>query len=112
MKIGAFTQNWETAPTATRLEGLTSVLSFIPDTSSLYKEVRKSCDLGIKYLLHTQIKEGDNKGAFTQNISTYNSIEEKRKNRWANTEIRIDYVQHALSALIQYSNLTSVAGES
>ena len=109
---GAFTANWATTPTATRLEGLTAVLAFLPDTSGMYTKILTSCELGINYLLHAQVTSGNYIGAFTHNIEVYKDKSEGRKKQWGNTDIRIDYVQHALSALIQYLNIAeSNSGE-
>ena len=73
-------------------------------------DVRKRIDStvhrGIAFLLNAQIKEGPFAGAFPPAVGrlNQNTPEAKEFNNRA-TEVRIDYVQHALSAMIQYLHL-------
>ena len=74
-------------------------------------------DLAIDFILRTQISEGPFQGAWSRAMTRYDPEPNKmdgaesyidRKRREHNKaagEIRIDYVQHALSALIGYQQL-------
>lgn len=97
--MGGFNVDGRTTPTATRLEGLLAMYShFESDFKQLMKPV---IDKGILFLLKAQMRNGPYKGAFTRGlILGENSKEDARAQ-----EIRIDYVQHALSAMLEYERL-------
>ena len=96
---GGFDKDGRTTPTATRLEGLLAARSFIPPDD----EIDAAIPLGISFLLHAQVGEGEFAGAFPRAIGEINfDISNKDKFNRRATEIRIDYIQHALSAMIQY----------
>ena len=103
---GGFTSDGRTTPTATRLEGLLAAMTFIPRSDPLFPEMAEAVELGITFLLNAQIDDGDYAGAYTRATALLDgdSPEVRTFNRRA-TEIRVDYVQHALSALIQYDAL-------
>ncbi|MGD9127084.1 MAG: hypothetical protein PVH19_06865 [Planctomycetia bacterium] len=102
-KYGGFVRDGRTTPTATRLEGLLAALTFIPKNHKIYPRLEKSVDAGIAFLLQSQIKSDRYQGAFPRAVATLDGYGSKVAsfNRRV-TEIRIDYVQHALSAMIQY----------
>lgn len=97
-----------TTPTATRLEGLLAAWSFLPE-SAMGELMEEAIRAGMVFLQRSQIREGKFAGGIPRAIapisSTRNSEDTRQSiqkfNRRA-TEIRIDYVQHALSATIQY----------
>jgi hypothetical protein len=100
---GGFTADGRTTPAATRLEGLLAALEFLPPSEiALRKRIETSVNRGIDFLLGAQIKSGEFAGGMPaimpetalQNGSTA-----------AQMEIRIDYVQHALCAMIRYQTL-------
>ncbi len=95
---GAFDADGRTTPAATRLEGLLAVLPLLEGTydAALKKRARTAIDAGIRYLLDVQIKEGKFAGGVQRSMSST----DKRA-----TEIRIDYVQHAMSAWMGYLDL-------
>ena len=103
---GGFTTDGRTTPTATRLEGLQAALNFIPKEHEIWNRIDASITPGISFLLQAQIKEGKFKGAFPRAVSkvTDNNGSYKKFNQRV-SEIRIDYIQHAMSALIQYKQL-------
>ncbi len=106
--LGGFAQDGATTPTATRLEGLISSLSFIPmDESLLRAQLLEAVDRGIAFLLRTQVKEGEMRGAIPRimYIPTKRSHILRSQKDPKRTEVRIDYVQHALSAFIQYESI-------
>lgn len=98
-----FHKQGNTTPTSTRLEGL---LAMYPHLSGEYKKnLAKSISQAVTWLKEAQLKEGFHKGAWTRSVAKF-----KGKGRWIRKhnkragEIRIDYVQHALSALISAYN--------
>jgi len=100
---GGFATDGRVTPTATRLEGLLAARSFLPSDSLLVEEIDAAVSRGIAFLLRAQITEGYLAGGFPRAIAPLPETARKAAsfNRRA-TEVRIDYVQHALSALIQY----------
>ncbi len=95
---GGFSKDGRIAPTATRLEGLLATLNFLP-SGSIREQAEESVKRGIKFLLNNQITEGPNIGGFSR-FSQHCRFEDKMIN-----EIRIDYVQHALGALLSYREM-------
>ncbi|MBN3041226.1 MAG: hypothetical protein JW867_08850 [Candidatus Omnitrophica bacterium] len=100
---GGFSEVGYTTQTAIRLEGLQSALFFLPDKDGSTEEIKNSVEKGIGFLLRSQLKQGRFKGAIPRAISTIPEENEQaiNFNRLAK-EVRIDYVQHALSAMVQY----------
>lgn len=104
---GGFNRVGSTTSAATNLEGMTSALKFLPEKLKIREELHESCIAAINFLLKAIILEGKYKGGvpFMTKKPEFKSNHSKSfKNRA--TEIRIDYVQHTLSALIQYYQLT------
>jgi hypothetical protein len=101
---GCYTADGRTCPSATRLEGLLAALQFIPaEERSLRKELQDSVDAGIRFLVHSQIKEGPFAGGLPRVAPQFSGLEGGKTPMDKHpTEIRIDYVQHALSALLAY----------
>lgn len=109
-QYGCFTFDGRTTPTATRLEGLQAGLSIIPPSyRKLRKRIETAVDLGIRFLAESQLKVGAKRGAITRGTRELKSGLASGALRTFNrrsTEIRIDYVQHPLSAFMQYHALT------
>lgn len=98
---GCFTSSGRTCPTATRLEGLIAALHYLPqEDEALRRKVRGSVERGLLFLVNCQVIEGPHAGAFPRykpgfrprNCSA--AVEQRLQ------EVRIDYVQHALSAIL------------
>lgn len=105
-QYGCFTFDGRTTPTSTRMEGLQAALTFIPTSHTILRErIQAAVDLGITFLINSQIKEGTHKGTILRGTrqleAGMNEKDLRTFNRRA-TEFRIDYVQHPLSAFIQY----------
>ena len=100
---GGFSEDGRTTPTATRLEGLLAALSFLPRNHEIHKRINSSVPRGISFLIRAQIKEGEFTGAMPRAVGKKrgNSSDAKKFNRRA-TEVRIDYIQHAMCAMMQY----------
>jgi hypothetical protein len=94
---GSFDATGRTAPTATRMEGLLAALEFLPE-GSLRDQVKDTVDRGIAFLLRTQIQGGIYAGAMP-NAHLAASPDA--------FYIRIDFVQHALCAWLQYQRMFS-----
>lgn len=97
--LGAFDVNGRTAPTATRLEGLLAALEFLPQKDrDLRMEIQEAVTNGISFLLGAQIRSGLYSGGVP---GAY------RPGASGSSEIRIDYVQHAVCAWLRYRRLLS-----
>ena len=100
---GGFSIDGRTTPSATCLEGLIAASSFLPRDNNIRKRIDSAVHRGISFLLNAQIKEGEFAGSFPRSVGrlNQNTPHAEEFNSRA-TELRIDYVQHALSAMIQY----------
>jgi hypothetical protein len=101
---GSLAPRGAVTPTATRLEGLQAALTFLPPDHPIVPHLRAAIDRGIDFLLRAQVKDGPYAGGMPQAIARFpedGSAGVREFNQRA-TEIRIDYVQHSLSALVQY----------
>ncbi len=100
---GGFSIDGRTTPTATRLEGLQAALSFLPTNHEMRQRINRAVQRGITFLLQSQVRKGEYAGAFPRAVVWLegNTQEVEDFNNRA-TEVRIDYVQHAMSAMIQY----------
>jgi hypothetical protein len=99
---GCFTADGRSCPTATRLEGLLAALHFLPDSAELsHAEIRRAIDEGMRFLLRCQIPTGPHAGAFPRVLHGFTPPAGASDHERAD-EIRIDYVQHALSAMMQF----------
>jgi hypothetical protein len=118
--IGGFSLKGEITSTTVKVEGLSAIYPFLSDRE--LKRQTKSCmELAIDFILRSQIREAPFDGAWARAMTRYDSgqnamdrsgdraesfIERKRReHNKAAGEVRIDYVQHALSALIGYQQL-------
>jgi len=102
---GCFSDDGRTCPTATRLEGLLAALTFLPaEKTELRSRISLAVRSGTRFLIASQIQSGKYAGGIpravhylTKNHPRFSLAFNERA-----SEIRIDYVQHALSAMIQY----------
>ncbi len=105
IKNQGYVEDGRTTPTATRLEGMLAILEFLPaDERDLRKRMVDTIHGGVRFLLRSQIRSGNYAGAMPRAIHPLprmHPLYSKAFNRRA-TEVRIDYVQHALSAMLQY----------
>ena len=114
--IGGFSLKGAITPTTVKVEGLSAIYPFLSD-EELMRQAKACMDLAIDFILRTQIREAPFQGAWPRAMTRYAPVANKmeateifvdRKRREHNKaagEIRIDYVQHALSALIGYQQL-------
>jgi len=105
---GSFSPEGYTTPTATRMEGLIAALFFLPAKDTQLKTRIRSCvDTGIAFLMKAQVKNGPYTGAIPH-AATRKPNDGNAKNMVFNVyagQVRIDYVQHALDAFIDYQKL-------
>jgi len=102
---GGFVLDGRTCPTATRLEGLLAALSFLPsEQGDLKRRIDSAVAAGIAFLLRAQVREGKFTGAMPRAICRLpeNHPRYSRAFNRRATEIRIDYVQHAVCAMLDF----------
>lgn len=89
-----------TTPIATRVEGMNAVLAFLPpEYQKLRIRLEQEVEKGILFLMKAQVRqEGRNRGAMPR---AFTPPDAQPVDNRAN-ELRIDYIQHALSAWLEY----------
>ena len=107
MYMGSFSSTGKVTPTATRLEGLLAALNFLPpEATDLRERIQSSVAKGIHFLLWAQVEVGEYSGAFPRAIARLPETDpDAEKFNPRAREVRIDYVQHALSAMIRYAQM-------
>lgn len=103
--FGSFTDDGRTTPTSIRLEGLLAANDFLPtEHTGLRKRMLAAIDNGLAFLLNAQVRSGPYAGGMPRAVQelpkTHPHFDDSFNRRI--TEVRIDYVQHALSAMLQY----------
>lgn len=96
-----------TTPLATRLEGLGAVYLLMKEhDAKLAERMEEALHRGVRLLIRTQEKEGNYKGAIRRAVKKMEAgsgVSRRFNDRvW---EVRIDYVQHVLSAYLRYREL-------
>lgn len=108
---GSFMSDYGTTPTATRIEGLTAIAPYLKVDGTLLEPtltvIREACH----FLINSQLKEGPYQGGIPMAVKK-KEYENSKESRFAidtynkhAAEIRIDYVQHAMCALLGYDRL-------
>jgi hypothetical protein len=98
---GAFDPAGKTTPTAIRMEGLLAALEFLPEDATDFRaRIEAAVDHGIAFLLRTQITAGPYAGGVPEAVFGAGSVVFKANA--SASDIRIDYVQHALCAWLRY----------
>ncbi len=106
---GCFTADGRTCPSATRLEGLLAAREVLSvEDSPERARIERAIHAGMRFLVGSQVEDGDYAGGIPRAVwglprFSGDARQNERPNRRAG-EIRVDYVQHALSAFIQYEN--------
>jgi len=94
-----------TTPIATRVEGMNAALTFLPPEHQELRDImEKEVESGVAFLVKTQVKDGELKGGMPRAYTEPGSPPaDNRVN-----ELRIDYIQHALSAWLEYGRAKKV----
>ncbi|HPA19602.1 MAG TPA: hypothetical protein PLU30_17775 [Verrucomicrobiae bacterium] len=104
---GAWGLDGRTTPTAIRLEGLLAILDFISQGDEhLRTVILGAVERGVAFLLRTQVREGLLAGGIPKSPPVAGPGADPMA-----AEIRIDYVQHALSAMLQYARRAGVSAK-
>lgn len=107
---GCLSASGSTCPTATRLEGLLAALTFLPEDeyAGLRAQIETAGCEGVAFLVRSQIVEGPYCGGIPRApLGAGFPAGQPRHNKKPNaaaTEIRIDFVQHAMSAMMHYAD--------
>lgn len=100
---GGFSRWPRTAPAATRLEGLLAAEKLFRDEPEFHNRIHIAMSWGIRFLMKSRVTSGRYLGAIPRSPMRIRSSEPGAiKFNTRATEVRIDYVQHALSAFIGY----------
>jgi hypothetical protein len=104
--FGAFDNAGRTTPATTRLEGLLASIRLFDEKKDkeLIARMDAAIHRGMHFVLKSQIQSGELKGGFPRvggPLPVPKSEKQRDFLRRAN-EVRIDYVQHALSAMVGY----------
>ncbi|MBN2530159.1 MAG: hypothetical protein JXR76_27455 [Deltaproteobacteria bacterium] len=108
---GAFDRYGKTTPAATRIEGLVAAYKLLPDSQKkLKKRIYQAVEKGVAFLLKTQIKKGPHAGAIPRALLTMpkEGFDAKKFNQ-RRREVRIDYLQHALCAMIGWLEIQEIS---
>ncbi|MBE9485401.1 MAG: hypothetical protein IMY74_11170, partial [Bacteroidetes bacterium] len=108
--VGGFSSDGRTTPTATRVEGLLAALGIISHKDvALCNTISASVQAALVFLLQAQITTGKYSGGIPRAVRRLDG--DRAFNRRVR-EVRIDYIQHALSAMIQYERVGEDSGTS
>ena len=106
---GGFDANGRTTPAAIRVEGLLAALEFLPDDAmGLRTRVETAVQGGIAFLLRAQIPSGPYVGGMPESVLKTDSFAAKADPHAS--EVRVDYVQHALCAWLRYQKALKSLG--
>ncbi|MHC4871141.1 MAG: prenyltransferase/squalene oxidase repeat-containing protein [Planctomycetota bacterium] len=110
--FGSYLADGRVCPAATRLEGLLALAVTPGIDENFRKEITASCAAGIEFILNSQLTRGRFAGGFPRAVIKKNSSSaDDTSFNFRADEIRIDYVQHSLSAIMQYYYLAQDRGE-
>ena len=103
-EFGSFRAGGQTCPTATRVEGMLAALEIIPQEQRPLRDlIMLACRRAAEFLVRAQIRDGELAGGMPRGTFVLPEISQEFIISNARLdEVRIDYVQHALSALIMY----------
>lgn len=90
---GAFDLTGRITPSSTRLEGLQALSEISPLSHPDRPRIDRAVEIGLRFVLRAQVEAGEARGGFT---GAWPAL------LWTDdaAAIRIDYVRHALSALV------------
>jgi hypothetical protein len=98
--VGCLTADGRTCPTATRVEGMLAALAVLgADDERLRAEIATATSEAVAFLLRCQLREGPFAGGIPARASA-GAAQPSSGEDGASRLIRVDYVQHGLSAMI------------
>ena len=97
---GSFVADGRSTPTATRLEGLLALYGWLDADDPLRPEIADAAATAVAFLRRCQVTTGPAEGGITRALRKLNTESTSFNSR--QSEIRIDYVQHALSGWLEY----------
>jgi len=97
---GSFAIDSRITPSSTRLEGLAALYPILPPNHPDKDRIRQSIVDGLSFILSAQVKDGQARGGFRGALHQLPFVPDR-----PHTKIQIDYVQHALSALIAHAQM-------
>lgn len=110
---GCFTADGRTTPSATRLEGLLALDHALGDAgqAAAQVEIRAAIVKGIAFLRRAQLRSGPTQGGMPSSVIDGGASEDEKDDDDAakHGEVRIDFVQHALSAMMRFEQLCTTA---
>ncbi|RMH40868.1 MAG: hypothetical protein D6689_12465 [Deltaproteobacteria bacterium] len=95
---GAFTPDARVTPTTTRLEGLAAIALAVGSDHPARARFAEAIEDGIAFALACQVAAGPHRGGFRRALRRWFVGDD-----WQH--VRVDYVQHALSALVGYAKI-------
>jgi hypothetical protein len=108
---GAFASDARTTPSATRLEGLLALEHALgrdadPARAAFRADLRRTIARGVAFLRRSQVKDGLARGgipmALKADAADAGDGSDDERDHDSAQEVRIDYVQHALSAMLRH----------
>jgi len=99
VRYGGFETTKSLCGVATNLEGMIAAHDCI-ESNVLKMRLVNALNIGVAFLAKYQIKAGEMEGGIPKS-HIWNTLKAENEDK----EIRIDYVQHTLSALVMYKNL-------
>ncbi|MBO9424151.1 hypothetical protein J7444_05435 [Labrenzia sp. R4_1] len=111
---GGFTPEGRTTPTATRLEGLLAAHTIFAGDERMRREIENAAMMGVDFLVSVQIDKGPLIGGIPRGTRKIELLQNRRARTFNRRlgEVRIDYVQHTLSALMQMKSVLETVGKS
>jgi hypothetical protein len=109
-RAGAWLRAGYTVGTASRLEGLLAVLDYLPpERAETRASIRQAAREGIAFLLNSQVRSGPLAGGMPRAHGRLPWLHPDNRGTFNEraTEIRIDYVQHAMCAMMQFERMGS-----
>ena len=106
---GGFDSEGRTEPTATLLQGLLAAQTFMNQEDPVFNDLLRSATRdGINFLIRACISDSSKVEAIPRDVRprSQGGIRASRANKRRATSFRLDCVQHALSAMIQYAQMS------
>ena len=104
--IGGFVADGRTTPTSTNLEGLLALCRSLPAYDPFRQQLLSTASQSLRWLRRSLVTDGKYRGGMPRAARKLTGPQQDAFNR-QQRQIRIDYVQHALSAFIAYRRMVA-----